>query len=183
MSRDVLDLLSRKKSALLERWFDIVLETYPADSSGFLKNKKGQFSNPVGYTVSRGLGDLLDELLQEREMDIEKISSVLDGIIRIRAVQDLTPSQALAFVFRLKKVLREELAGAGPAPAQEIEELESRIDAMALISFDLYVKCREKIYDLKASELRNMTFRLLQQAKLVCELPGVTGSDNGEDLI
>ncbi|MCL4474928.1 MAG: RsbRD N-terminal domain-containing protein [Nitrospirae bacterium] len=169
MSRDVRDLLSRKKSALLERWFDIVLETYPSESSGFLKNKKRQFANPVGYTISQGLEDLLDELLQEREMDIEKVSSVLDSIIRIRAVQDVTPSQALAFVFRLKKVLREE---GGTAPSEEIEALESRIDAIALISFDLFMKCREKIYDLKANELRNMTFRLLQKAKLVCEIPG-----------
>lgn len=169
MSRDVRDLLSRKKSALLERWFDIVLETYPSDSSGFLKNKKRQFANPVGYTISQGLEHLLDELLQEREMDLEKVSSVLDSIIRIRAVQDVTPSQALAFVFRLKKVLREE---GGTAPSEEIEALESRIDAIALISFDLFMKCREKIYDLKANELRNMTFRLLQKAKLVCEIPG-----------
>ena len=169
MSRDVRDLLSRRKSALLERWFDIVLETYPSESSGFLKNKKRQFANPVGYTISQGLEDLLDELLQEREMDIEKVSSVLDSIIRIRAVQDVTPSQALAFVFRLKKVLREE---GGTAPSGEIEALESRIDALALISFDLFMKCREKIYDLKANELRNMTFRLLQKAKLACEIPG-----------
>ena len=172
MRRDVRDLLSKNKPALLERWFDIVLETYPPGSSGFLKDKKGQFANPVGYTISRGLGELLDELLQEREMEIEKISAVLDSIIRIRAVQDVNPSQALAFLFRLKSVLREELAGSAIVPAGEIEALESRIDAMALISFDLFMKCREKIYDLKASELRNMTFRLLQKAKLVSEMPG-----------
>ncbi len=171
MSAAVRDLLSRRKSAILDRWFDIVLETYPSDSSGFLKNGKRQFANPVGYTISHGLESILDELLQEREMDTQKISSVLDGIIRIRAVQDVTPAQALAFIFRLKKVLREELERGRIAPSGEIEALESRIDAIALISFDLYMKCREKIYDLKANELRNMTFRLLQKANLVSENP------------
>jgi len=172
VSSDVRELLSGKKSALLERWFDIVLETYPSDSSGFLKNKNRQFTNPVGYTIFQGLEDLLDELLQKREMDVEKVSSVLESIIRIRAVQDVTPSRALTFIFRLKNVLREELESAGSTPPEEIDALESRIDSMALISFDLFMKCREKIYDLKANELRNMTFRLLQKAKLVCELPG-----------
>jgi hypothetical protein len=167
----VRDLLSKKKSAVLERWFDIVLETYPSDTSGFFKNKKKQFANPVGYTISQGLESILEELLREQELDIDKISPLLDSIIRIRAVQDLTPSQALVFVFRLKKVLREELESAGFARSEETEALESRIDAMALISFDLYIKCREKIYDLKANELRNMTFRLLQKANLVCEIP------------
>jgi hypothetical protein len=172
VSKDVRDLLSKKKSALLERWFDIVLETYPSDSSGFLKKKKRQFTNPIGFTIFQGLEDLLDELLQEREMDVEKVSSVLENIVRIRAVQDVTPSRALLFIFRLKNVLREELGNAGSTPFEEIDALGSRIDSMALISFDLFMKCREKIYDLKANELRNMTFRLLQKAKLVCEIPG-----------
>ncbi len=172
MSIDARGLLLEKKSALLERWFDIVLETYPPDSSSFLKNKKRQFANPVGYTISRGLEHLLDELLREGEMDAEKISSFLESIIRIRAIQELTPSQALAFVFRLKKLLKEEMGSAGTARSEKIEALESRIDAIALISFDLYMKCREKIYELKANEVRNMTFRLLQKAKLVCEIPG-----------
>ena len=105
-------------------------------------------------------------------MDAEKVSAVLEGILRIRAVQDVAPSRALAFIFRLKNVLREELGSVATAPSEEIDALESRLDAIALISFDLFMKCREKIYDLKANELRNMTFRLLQKAKLVCEIPG-----------
>ena len=150
---------------------DVVLETYPHDPSGFLKNKKRQFTNPVGYTISQGLGVLLDELLQEREMDLEQVSSVLESIMKIRAVQDVTPSRALAFIFRLKDVLREQLRSMGTAPSEEIDALESRIDEMALISFDHFMICREKIYDLKANELRNMTFRLLQKANLVSEIP------------
>jgi hypothetical protein len=34
-----------------------------------------------------------------------------------------------------------------------------------LYAFDLYMGCREKIYDLKAQESRNMTFRLLQKVQ------------------
>jgi hypothetical protein len=172
VSSDARDLLSGKKPVLLERWFDIVLETYPGDSSGFLKNKKRQFANPIGHTISLGLKNVLDELLQEREMDVEKVSSALESIIKIRAVQDVAPSRALAFMFRLKDVLREALRSEERAPSREIGALEARIDAMALMSFDHFMKCREKIYDLKANELRSMTFRLLQKAKLVCEIPG-----------
>jgi len=43
---------------------------------------------------------------------------------------------------------------------------------MALISFDIYMKCREKIYELKTDELRRMTYRLLQKANLVREVRG-----------
>lgn len=172
MTRDVQGLLLKRKSALLERWFDAVLETYPDDSAAFLKNKNRQFANPVGHTISRSLEDLLDNLLSAAEMDVAKVSSILEGVIRIRAVQDVTPSKALVFLFRLKGLLREELGSPRNEPSEDIAMLESRIDEMVLIAFDLFMKCREKIYDLKANELRNMTFRLLQQAKLVCEIPG-----------
>jgi hypothetical protein len=171
VTTDTRNLLAEKKSAILEKWFDKVIEAYPAETSGFLRGKKKQFTNPVGYTVAQGLETLLDELLREEKMDFDKISPVLDSIIRIRAVQDLTPSQALVFVSHLKKVIREELGNRDVMSSEEREALESRIDALVLVSFDIYVKCREKIYDLKTNELKNMTFRLLQKANLVCEIP------------
>jgi len=54
----------------------------------------------------------------------------------------------------------------------ELKEIELRIDSLALLAFDLFMACREKIYELKANEARNMTYRLLQKAKLVCEVEG-----------
>jgi hypothetical protein len=50
--------------------------------------------------------------------------------------------------------------------------LESRIDSLALFSFDIFVACREKLYDIKANELRNMTFRLLQKVNVSDEDEG-----------
>ena len=44
---------------------------------------------------------------------------------------------------------------------RELLELESRIDELALLSFNIFMKYREKIYDLKANELKKQTFRLL----------------------
>ncbi|MCL5024289.1 MAG: RsbRD N-terminal domain-containing protein [Nitrospirae bacterium] len=171
MHVDVRELLSGKKSVILEKWFNKVLEAYPAESSGFLKNKKKQFSNPLGYTISQALEGLLDALLEE-ELDFVRIAPLLDSVIRIRAVQDLAPSQALAFLFHLKKIIREEIGSDETQTLREREAIESKIDAMALISFDVYMKCREKIYELKSDELRNMTYRLLQKANLVREVRG-----------
>ncbi|HYA27046.1 MAG TPA: RsbRD N-terminal domain-containing protein, partial [Thermodesulfovibrionales bacterium] len=85
----VRDFLSEKKSVVLERWFDIVLETYPLDASGFIRNRQKQFTNPVGYTIFQGLQSILDALLQEKELVVDEISPLLESFIRIRAVQDL----------------------------------------------------------------------------------------------
>jgi len=34
-------------------------------------------------------------------------------------------------------------------------ELEQKIDDMSLLAFDIYMKCREKLYELKATELQD----------------------------
>lgn len=152
----------------------MILETYPSDTSNFLKKQKNCFANPVGYNISQGINGIFDELLNEADTD--KVSPFLDNIIRIKAVQDFFPSQAMSFIFLLKKAIRESLGNNlgnkihGTHISEELLLFESTIDDLALLSFDIYMKCREKVYELKANEARNMTFRLLQKANLIYEI-------------
>ena len=106
-------------------------------------------------------------------IDQNKVSVFLDNIIRIRAIQEFTPSQAIGFVFALKKIIREELAKELRVNglSEELTLLEQNIDSLALMAFDIFMSCREKLYDIKANEMRHMTFRLLQKANLICEQP------------
>jgi hypothetical protein len=164
------DLLSNKKSSLIKKWFHAIIENYPADSSHFLSKQKDRFHNPVGYTISEGVEVLFDEILEDA--DSEKIFPVLNDIIKIKAVQDFSPSKAVSFFFLLKRVIRDEMGddimkhGLG----EELTRLETQIDKLALLSFDIYMKCRERIYEIKADEARRMTFRLLQRANLICQV-------------
>ena len=162
--------LLEKKSAILKKWFDAVAETYANETSALLKKQKAQFTNPVGYTLSEGLEHLFDALLQGMLPDT--VSHFLDSIVRLRAIQEFAPSEAVMFIFQLKKVLRQELGSELMQQQGIIEELatfESAVDDLALYAFDLYVKCREKIFELKANESKNATFRLLQQARLIVD--------------
>ena len=147
-------LLSQKRAAILERWLGLILETYPADSSRFFQQEKDRFINPVGYTISREIEVLYDELLQG--MNPDKLYASLDNIIRIRAVQDFSPSQAIAFVFLLKKAVRETLASElrDNQFFEELLKFESRIDELALLAVDIYTKCREKIYEIRVNEVK-----------------------------
>ncbi len=162
--------LIEKKSTILKKWFDAVVETYPHETSTFLRKQKAQFTNPVGYTLSEGIEHLFDALLQG--MIPDTVSRFLDSIIRIRAIQEFSPSEAVSFIFQLKKVVRLELGKeilGQQGIAEELAVFESAVDDLALFSFDLFMKCREKIYELKANEAKNMTFRLLQQARLIVD--------------
>lgn len=174
-------LLADKKAAILEKWFDVIIETYPPDTASFLKNQNNRFTNPIGATVSKGIEDIFDELLVGNNR--EKTPEFLDSMIRVRAVQDFTASQAISFIFPLKRIIREELSAeiAGNQLSDEILSLESSIDNLALSAFDIYMKCREKIYEIKANEVKSRTFRLLQMANLIKETGGQE-SDLKEDI-
>lgn len=164
-------LLSQRKTSIVKKWFASAIETYPSDTAKFLKRQKDPFANPVGRTIYQGLEVLFNELL--KEMDHEVILSYLDPIIRIRAIQNFSPSQATSFIFFLKDVIRDNIKKED-FQAQLYSELllfESKIDELSLIAFNLYMNCREKIYELKANEMKNRTFRAFERAGLVCETP------------
>ncbi|UCF56629.1 MAG: RsbRD N-terminal domain-containing protein [Deltaproteobacteria bacterium] len=164
-------LLSEQSSTILKRWLQLILETYPSDTQRFLKKQKDQFANPVRDTISKETKNIYRELLQG--IDREKVSPSLDRIIRIRAVQDFSPSQAIFFIFLLKKVVREVLEKEirENRLADELLIFESKIDDLAFIAFDIYMKCREKMYELRAKEARNQVSKLLQRAGLMAEIP------------
>lgn len=168
---DIKDLLREKRADITHKWFDLILKTYPQETAAFLLGQKDRFSNPVGQTILRGIEDIFDEIIEGTGS--EKIHTYLDNIIRVRAVQDFTPSAAIGFLFLLKNVIRAEL-GSGIRQNNLFEDLlviESRIDDLTGMAFDIFMSCREKLYDLKANEVRNWTCRLLKSAKMVKEVP------------
>jgi hypothetical protein len=141
---------SEQKSVLLEKWLERTLATYPPQTLRFLHGEKDRFRNPVGHTLREGLATLLDGLTGE--MQPAAIRPALEGIVRLRAVQDFTPSQAVGFVYLLREILDEELQG-GVSPA-----MQKQIDELALLAFDLFMKCREEIFEIKAREARRQVY-------------------------
>jgi hypothetical protein len=165
------DLLTQKKSSITDRWLRVIYESYPPETAIFLKREKDRFDNPVGIMVSDGVKSLYKALLVEMETD--QVLAALDEIIRIRAIQDFSPSKALAFIFLLKNVIREELAKELHKDrdlAVELLELESRIDGMALLGFDVYTKRREKLNEVKVSEIKKRVSGLMRRTGLDSDL-------------
>ncbi len=154
----LMTIVQQKRLGILRRWISLIFETYPPDISGFLKVETDRFANPVGYTITKSSETLFDELIHGAE-NKTKIISALDNIIRIRAVQDFNSSQAIDFVFLLKKAVREELKinnegfseKVMPEILKELELLQARVDDLASLAFDVYGKCREDINRIKIS--------------------------------
>lgn len=159
------DLLHQKRAAILDRWSTMIMETYPEQTAKFMKEQPNRFSNPVGHTIYQQAEALYGALLQEAKPDT--MAELLDPLIRIRAVQDFSPGEAVGFVFSLKDAIARELDKELQDPSMPVErsQFESRIDALALAAFDLYMQCRERIYELRVDEVKRQTLVLLERAK------------------
>jgi len=160
------DLLLRNETTILRRWFDLILETYPANTATMMRKDKNQFTNPVGSTLSREIEVLLKNLC-EGSQD-EKCQVSLDSILKIRSVQDFSPSKAVGFIFLLKRAIGETLKNemCKGSVMDEWLEFQSRIDDLALQAFDIYMDCREKIYEIRINQARverEMAFRMMDR--------------------
>ncbi len=165
----LINILSEKKEIVLKKWFDKIAASYPVNAPSFLKNQKNQFANPVGYTIEETIEAVLDVLINEGTD--KKAQEFLDRFVQVRAVQDFTPSRAVDFLFMLKQLMKDELKDELQEKGmyEEFLLMESRIDRMVLASFESYLKYREKIYELRVNEFKNMAFRLLERANLTFE--------------
>jgi hypothetical protein len=160
------DLLSKNQLAILKRWFDLILETYPANTAALMRKDRNQFTNPVGSTISQEIEVLYKGLLEGKNS--EGFSASLNSILKIRSVQDFSPSNAVGFIFLLKKAMEETLKREIREEPMREEWLKflSRIDELALRAFDIYMDCREKICEIRINQAKSekeMAFRMMER--------------------
>jgi hypothetical protein len=58
------NLLLQNKTTILKRWFDLILESYPANTATMMRKDRNQFTNPVGATFSREIETLFKQLCE-----------------------------------------------------------------------------------------------------------------------
>lgn len=148
------ELLLKYKSSIVSKWVKQILDSYSSESSNFLNQEKNQFNNPVGSIISTNAQSIFDEIISDA--NFKNITLLLNDIIKIRAVQDFSPSEAVGFVFLLKDIIRKELDEELTLEKvlDEFVELDFVIDKTALIAFDLFMEAREKVFQIRMNEAR-----------------------------
>lgn len=148
------ELLLKYKSSIVSKWVKQILDSYSSESSNFLNQEKNQFNNPVGSIISTNAQSIFDEIISDA--NFKNITLLLNDIIKIRAVQDFSPSEAVGFVFLLKDIIRKELDDELTLEKvlDEFMELNFVIDKTALIAFDLFMEAREKVFQIRMNEAR-----------------------------
>jgi hypothetical protein len=159
---DLIAFLGAERRAIGEAWLEQALAEYGSEYGHFARQNADPFANPVGAILRHGLEALFEALLEDA--GAERYHAALEPIVRIKAVQEAPPSEALAFVPMLKSVIRTRMAGR-TAPAifgGALERFDARIDRVALLAFDIYAECRERLFRVRINELQRRTAGLLR---------------------
>ena len=158
-------ILAEHHASIVSRWTEAVFATYAEKATENLRTNADPFTNPVGDMVREAAGELTDAL-EGRDIAVEDVKKALDRFIKIRAVQQFTPSQSVGVIYLLKPILREEIF-------PELErrdfadylDLEARVDSLALIAFDMYCQNRELVAEIRVREIRAQYAQLKRWAQ------------------
>jgi len=155
--------LKNKRSLIVKEWIQSIIETYPVVTSKFLGRQKNRFANPVGFTIAQCVEKLFDQIIDDK--NIEEIKTTLLDLIKIRAVQNFTPAEAVGFVFSLKLILRSmfEKEISNKNSFKELLNIESKIDCAAIGAFDLYMEAKEKIFQIKVNEIKSKSLKAIDK--------------------
>lgn len=166
----VLSLLAEQRDRIVKEWYNLALDTYPPETARLWKKTSDQFLNPVAWRLREGLEEVCTAVLEPKNQEaLDKAMFALDELVRVRAVQNFSPSGAAGFIIIFKKVLRETLW-------PEIKRREAWVDLLAVESFldglvltclDLYCACREKLNEIRVRELEKNQHLLLKHARLI----------------
>jgi len=163
--RDKMDLAEAfrcHREKIVERWVQYALSHY--QSPDFFLRESDPFANPIGGAVRQAFDQLLPLLAQKPER--QKFSEILTHIVRIRAVQGLAPSQALAPLYAVKHIVRETLAADKERAvlAADLYDFDFAVDIAALAAFDLYMEARERLYATRLAEFKSGRHTLTDSA-------------------
>lgn len=163
---NALAIFREYRSAVTARWVEEVFATYPLDTTGFARTHSDQFANPVGEMTTTLAGYLYDAATGEHVI-ADRLREALERFVKLRSVQDFTPSRGLGVIYVMKQLLREatldEFVKAHALP--DYLEAESRIDTLALMAFDMYISTRETLAEQRIKEIRDKHSQIVRWAQ------------------
>lgn len=155
---DLAEAFRNHREKIVAKWVEFTLSTY--GSSAFFSREKDKFANPVGGVLKESLDELF--VLLSKGAEQQKCIPPLENIMAIRAVQEFSPSQAVAPLNGVKHITREVLAKDKERChlIGELYDFEFAVDLALLAAFDIYMQYRERLYQVRINEIRSGNSRL-----------------------
>jgi hypothetical protein len=152
---DLAEAFRNYKDKIVDRWVEYTLATY--QSSDFFIKQRDIFANPVGGNIREALKKLFPLLV--KGADVQEMVPLLEQIMKIRSIQEFSPSQAIAPLNAVKHITREIFAADKERRhlVSDLYDFEFATDLAVLAAFDIYVQCRERLYQTRIREIKSGT--------------------------
>lgn len=173
------DILRQRREIILGEWKQSTLDFYAAGAFKPAKKSVDRFGNPLVYTVTEALETILDEFIEG--IRTARTDEALEEVVKIRSLQTEKPSIALGFLFSFKKTIAGQLRDAGNEDIndKESEKKLSALDDLILAAFDIFMRCREKIYEIRSNEIMRRSYKLWERAGVTD--PSLTRKGDSDD--
>ncbi len=150
---DLAEALRYHRKKIVGQWVEYTLSTYK--SSRFFRQEGDKFANPIGGVTKDALDELF--LLLVENTDPETFVKPIEKIVRLRAIQDFAPSQAVSPFHAVKHLTREILAKDKDRChlLNELYDFEFAVDMAVLAAFDIYLDSRERLYRVRLEEVQS----------------------------
>jgi hypothetical protein len=150
---DLSEALNNHRGKIVNRWVEYTLSSYK--SSEFFLKESNAFANPTGGIVRLSLNKLFGFLAEKA--DSVKFQEPLGEIMRLRSVQEFTAGQAVAPINAVKHIVREVLAEdkQNCDLANNLYDFDFAVDLAMLSAFDIYMQCRERLYEVRIKEIKS----------------------------
>ncbi len=173
------EALHNNRYRIVDRWVEYTLSTYT--SSNFFKKEKDQFANPIGGSVRNCYKALFPLLIKGG--DDEQVKRALSHFMHLRAVQEFSPSQAIAPLSAVKHITRD-ILGSDKETRELVSELydfEFAVDLALFKAFDLYMECKMRVYDIRIREIKSGSAILTDStcpSKVLTHIKGLESIDS-----
>lgn len=163
---DAQAILRNHKKEVADKWVEAVFATYPLETTGFLRTRNDPFSNPVAHMTRQAASAIYDAIAGE-EVDAEEVKGAIERFVKLRAVQKFGPGQSMAVFYLMKPILR---AAVLPEALTQNQldaylAMESRLDTIVLLAFDLYASARDSVAEARIKEIKNQHSQLAKWAQ------------------
>jgi len=150
---DLAEAFRNYREKIVDKWVDYTLSTYI--SSDFFKRERDQFANPIGASVREALDSLFTMISKGAEPSDFRVP--VEKLMKVRAVQEFTPAQAVAPLNAVKHITREVLAADKERAVfvKDLYDFEFRVDLAVLAAFDIYMESRERLYKVRIAEIKS----------------------------
>ncbi len=158
------ELLIKNRDKILADWEDVVLGEYAPETFQIFKKQKNRFANPIGHKTTTGLAELYDVLCDESDQEIE--TPALVEMLKVRALQPITATEAMSFLFEIKMLVAKRCEKQGMDKLyKEFLAFCARVDATALAMFDIFTNCKHRVFMVRINELKTGRSIIVDNAK------------------